>query len=50
VHPGDVVRHKKFGRGVVERVEIGAAPIIVAHFGEHGLKHIRADFLELDSG
>ncbi|HVJ17489.1 MAG TPA: UvrD-helicase domain-containing protein [Polyangiaceae bacterium] len=48
VHPGDVVRHKKFGRGVVERVEIGAAPIIVAHFGEHGVKSIRADFLELD--
>jgi DNA helicase-2/ATP-dependent DNA helicase PcrA len=48
VHPGDVVRHKKFGRGVVERVEIGAAPIIVAHFEGHGLKSIRADFLELD--
>jgi DNA helicase II / ATP-dependent DNA helicase PcrA len=48
VHPGDVVRHKKFGRGVVERVELGAAAIIVAHFGEHGIKHIRADFLEPD--
>jgi DNA helicase-2/ATP-dependent DNA helicase PcrA len=48
VHPGDRVRHKTFGRGIVERVESGHRPIIVARFGEHGVKSIRADFLELD--
>lgn len=48
LHPGDRVRHKTFGRGIVERVEYGHRPIIVAHFGEYGTKSIRADFLELD--
>ncbi|HEV8245280.1 MAG TPA: UvrD-helicase domain-containing protein [Polyangiaceae bacterium] len=48
VHPGDIVRHKQFGRGVVERVDFGAARIIVARFGSYGVKHIRADYLELE--
>lgn len=48
VRPGDRVRHSKFGRGVVERVEAGAAPSVVARFPGHGVKRILAQFLDFE--
>src|SRR5690606_4336886 len=48
VRPGDRVRHAKFGRGVVERVETGAAPSVVARFPGYGSKRILAQFLEFE--
>ncbi len=48
VHRGTRVRHKQFGRGVVEAVEPGASPIIVARFEAVGQKRIKAEFLEFE--
>src|SRR5690606_29123434 len=48
VRPGQRVRHKKFGKGVVERVEAGATPTIVARFPGYGPKRIIAEFLEFE--
>jgi len=48
VHPGSIVRHKQFGEGVVERVEYGSAPTVVAKFKDHGTRRIHAKFLEYD--
>ncbi|HEY3236161.1 MAG TPA: UvrD-helicase domain-containing protein [Polyangiaceae bacterium] len=44
--PGARVRHKKFGEGIVESVEPGSEPVIVARFGPHGRRRIRASYLE----
>lgn len=49
VRPGQKVRHKKFGRGVVERVEIGVKPTVIARFPGYGPKRIIAEFLEFES-
>jgi DNA helicase-2/ATP-dependent DNA helicase PcrA len=46
LRPGTRVRHRSFGVGVVERVEGGSIPMVVARFSK-GTKKIRADFLEL---
>jgi DNA helicase-2/ATP-dependent DNA helicase PcrA len=46
LRPGTRVRHKSFGRGVVERVESGASQIVVARFAD-GVRRIHASFLEL---
>jgi DNA helicase-2/ATP-dependent DNA helicase PcrA len=43
---GDSVRHPRFGEGIVERVEPGAKPIVVANFPDHGTKRIVAEYLE----
>jgi DNA helicase II / ATP-dependent DNA helicase PcrA len=48
VRPGQKVRHKKFGKGVVERVESGATPTVVARFPGYGPKRIIAEFLEFE--
>jgi DNA helicase-2/ATP-dependent DNA helicase PcrA len=48
IRPGDRVRHQRYGTGVVERVEQGAAPMIVARFGPHGSRRILASYLTLD--
>ncbi len=48
VRPGSRVYHKQFGEGVVERVEFGSAPTVVAKFKEHGTRRIHAKFLEYD--
>src|SRR5450755_1801859 len=48
VRPGSRVRHKKFGEGVVERVDFGSAPTVVAKFKEHGTRRISAKFLEYE--
>jgi hypothetical protein len=48
VRPGARVRHAKFGRGVVERVEGGSSPSIVARFPGYGSKRILAQFLEFE--
>jgi hypothetical protein len=48
VRPGSRVFHKQFGEGVVERVEFGNAPTVVAKFKEHGVKRIHAKFLEYE--
>ncbi len=48
VRPGQRVRHKKFGRGIVERVEAGAKPTVVARFPGYGPKRILAEFLEFE--
>lgn len=48
VRPGQRVRHKKFGKGIVERVESGVPPMVVARFPGYGPKKIVARFLEFD--
>jgi hypothetical protein len=49
VRPGQKVSHKKFGRGVVERVEAGDQPTVVARFPGYGPKRIVAQYLEFES-
>src|SRR5690606_40063453 len=46
VRPGQRVRHKKFGKGVVERVETGSTPTVVARFPGYGPKIGRASCRE----
>jgi DNA helicase-2/ATP-dependent DNA helicase PcrA len=46
LRPGDHVRHRRYGRGVVERVEGGPAPVVVARFGPHGSRRILSSYLE----
>jgi DNA helicase II / ATP-dependent DNA helicase PcrA len=46
--PGDRVMHAKYGTGVVERVDVGMDPKVVAHFATWGKRTILARFLELD--
>jgi DNA helicase-2/ATP-dependent DNA helicase PcrA len=46
--PGDRVRHQRYGQGVVERIEQGAAPMVIARFGVHGTKRILASYVTLD--
>ncbi|HEX6275949.1 MAG TPA: UvrD-helicase domain-containing protein [Polyangiaceae bacterium] len=46
LRPGDRVRHRRYGRGVVERVEGGTPPIVVARFGPHGSRRIVSSYLE----
>ncbi len=48
VVPGQHVRHKKFGKGIVERVETGAQPTVVARFPGYGPKRIVAEYLEFE--
>jgi len=48
VRPGSRVYHKQFGEGIVERVEFGNAPTVVAKFSEHGVKRIHAKFLQYE--
>ncbi len=43
--PGDTVQHSKFGEGVVERVELGTDPAIVARYPGWGVKKVLARFL-----
>jgi len=47
IRPGDRVRHKQFGRGVVERVEHDGSVTVVARFPGFGSRRVRADYLEL---
>jgi hypothetical protein len=46
--PGDRVSHAKYGTGVVERVDLGMDPKIVARFPTWGTRTILARFLEID--
>jgi DNA helicase-2/ATP-dependent DNA helicase PcrA len=48
VRPGTRVRHKQFGDGVVESIEPGESPIVVARFNRVGKKRIKSEFLEFD--
>jgi hypothetical protein len=48
VRPGQRVRHKKFGQGVIERLEPGAEPRVLARFPGYGPKLLLARFLEFD--
>jgi DNA helicase-2/ATP-dependent DNA helicase PcrA len=48
IRPGDRVRHQRYGAGVVERVEQGAAPMVVARFGVHGTRRILASYITLE--
>ncbi|MET0791094.1 MAG: UvrD-helicase domain-containing protein [Polyangiaceae bacterium] len=48
VRPGSVVRHAQFGEGIVERVEFGSAPTVVAKFKDFGVRRIHAKFLEYE--
>ncbi len=48
VRPGQRVRHKKFGAGVIERLEPGDQPRVVARFAGHGPKLILARFLTFE--
>jgi DNA helicase-2/ATP-dependent DNA helicase PcrA len=46
VRPGTRVRHKQFGNGVVESIEPGDSPIVIARFERVGKKRIKSEFLE----
>jgi len=48
VRPGSRVRHKQFGRGVVEAIEPGESPIVIARFERVGQKRIKSEFLEFE--
>ena len=48
IHPGDRVRHQRYGVGVVERVEHGAQPMVIARFGVHGSKRIIASYVTVE--
>ena len=48
VRPGSIVRHKQFGEGIVEKVEFGMTPTVVAKFKDHGTRRIHAKFLEYE--
>ena len=48
VRPGASVRHKQFGRGIVESIEPGESPIVVARFERIGKKRIKSEYLEFD--
>ncbi|MFZ5890974.1 MAG: ATP-dependent helicase [Myxococcota bacterium] len=48
VRPGARVRHKTFGRGIVESIEPGESPIVVARFERIGKKRIKSEYLEFD--
>lgn len=43
---GARVRHRRFGEGVVEDVERGERPVVVARFPGFGLRRILAEFVE----
>jgi hypothetical protein len=42
------VRHKQFGNGVIESIEPGESPIVIARFERVGKKRIKSEFLEFD--
>ncbi|MGC4090307.1 MAG: UvrD-helicase domain-containing protein [Polyangiaceae bacterium] len=48
VRPGSRVRHKQFGRGIVETVEPGESPIVIARFERIGKKRIKSEYLEFE--
>jgi DNA helicase II / ATP-dependent DNA helicase PcrA len=48
VRPGTRVRHKQFGNGVIESIEPGESPIVIARFERVGKKRIKSEFLEFD--
>jgi len=48
IKPGDRVRHQRYGAGIVERIEVGAAPMVVARFGVHGTRRILASYVTLE--
>jgi DNA helicase-2/ATP-dependent DNA helicase PcrA len=48
IRPGDRVRHQRYGAGIVERIEQGAAPMIVARFGVHGTRRILASYVTVE--
>jgi DNA helicase-2/ATP-dependent DNA helicase PcrA len=46
VRPGSHVKHVRFGEGVVQSVEGGMKPSVVANFPGFGEKRILLEFLE----
>ncbi len=48
VRPGSGVVHKQFGRGIVESIEPGESPIVVARFERIGKKRIKSEYLEFE--
>jgi DNA helicase-2/ATP-dependent DNA helicase PcrA len=48
IRPGDRVRHQRYGAGIVERIEQGAAPMVVARFGVHGTRRILASYVTVE--
>jgi len=48
VRPGSIVRHKIFGEGIVEKVEFGSAPTVVAKFKDQITRRIVAKYLEYE--
>ncbi len=46
VRPGDEVLHRRFGRGVVERVDVATGPTVTARFPGFGVRKILAQYLE----
>jgi DNA helicase-2/ATP-dependent DNA helicase PcrA len=48
VRPGTRVRHKQFGDGIIESIEPGESPIVIARFDRVGKKRIKSEFLDFD--
>jgi DNA helicase II / ATP-dependent DNA helicase PcrA len=48
IRPGDRVRHQRYGAGIVERIEQGAAPMVIARFGVHGTRRILASYVTVE--
>lgn len=46
LRPGDRVNHKQFGRGVVEQVEPGQNPKVIARFPRFGTRQVLAAYLQ----
>jgi DNA helicase-2/ATP-dependent DNA helicase PcrA len=47
--PGSRVWHRQFGEGIVEHVEFGMKPTVVAIFGDYGRRRILAQYLEYEN-
>jgi len=45
---GSPVFHKRYGRGVVEKVELGEAPKITARFPGFGSRKVLAQYLRFE--
>ena len=46
--PGSRVNHKTFGRGIVEAIEPGESPIVIARFERIGKKRIKSEYLQFE--
>lgn len=48
LRPGDTVRHRRFGAGVVQSVDCGVAPSVTAKFPGFGVRKVLAEYLQFE--